>query len=138
MSGIWQSYANDNNPVPQAPNSATNDIGDLSKWNYTINLQAIDPIQHGVKSSTIGNGSRETGWKWLFKTILGRITNFMLVLIPLIAAVSLIIAGYFYIFSFADGDFPNKAKIIIKYNLLAMTVAFLSWVIISVIANFFD
>lgn len=58
----------------------------------------------------------------------------MLMIIPILGAISLIIAGYFYIFSFADEENTTKAKTIIKYNLLAIVVAFGSWVIISTIA----
>lgn len=112
---------------------------DFGSGSFQIDLSQLDPIDHGVKTSdSVNNRPAQTGWKGLFLGIMNSISNLLLTIIPLLAGVALIIAGYFYIFSFSDGDFAGRAKNIIKYNLIAILVAFLSWVIISVIASFFS
>jgi VIT1/CCC1 family predicted Fe2+/Mn2+ transporter len=58
-------------------------------------------------------------------------------MIPISAVVSLMIAGYFYIFSAGDSEKANKAKTIIKWNIVAMFVAFLSYTIVQIVASFF-
>jgi VIT1/CCC1 family predicted Fe2+/Mn2+ transporter len=58
-------------------------------------------------------------------------------MIPIFAALSLLIAGYFYIFSAGDSEKANKAKAIIKWNIIAILVAFLSYGIVKIIASFF-
>lgn len=112
---------------------------DFGSGSFRIDLSQLDPIDHGVKTSdSANNRPAQTGWKGLFLGIMNSISNLLLTIIPLLAGVALIIAGYFYIFSFSDGEFVGRAKNIIKYNLIAILVAFLSWVIISVIASFFS
>lgn len=56
-------------------------------------------------------------------------------MIPTIAAVALIIAGYFYIFSPAHSESVTKAKGIIKFNLIAILVAFFSYSLVQLIVN---
>jgi VIT1/CCC1 family predicted Fe2+/Mn2+ transporter len=51
--------------------------------------------------------------------------------------VSLLVAGYYYIFSAGDSEKANKAKTIIKWNIIAILVAFLSYGIVSIVASFF-
>ncbi|MBC7503523.1 hypothetical protein H7169_00970 [Candidatus Gracilibacteria bacterium] len=69
--------------------------------------------------------------------ILGNITDILLFMIPIIAAVSILIAGYFYIFSAGDSEKSGRAKTIIKWNIVAMLVAFLSYGIVKIVASFF-
>jgi hypothetical protein len=69
--------------------------------------------------------------------ILGNITDVLLFMIPIIAAVSILIAGYFYIFSAGDSQKTDRAKTIIKWNIVAMLVAFLSYGIVRIVASFF-
>lgn len=63
-----------------------------------------------------------------------QITNLLLFIIPLVAGVSLLIAGYYYILSGGDSEKATKAKTIIKWNIIALLVAFLSYAIINIIA----
>lgn len=48
------------------------------------------------------------------------------------------IAGYFYIFSAGDSEKAWRAKTIIKWNIVAILVAFLSYGIVSIVASFFN
>lgn len=57
-------------------------------------------------------------------------------IMPLLAGVAFVIAGYMYIFSYASDENVTRAKTIIKYNIIALAVAFLSAAIISVVASF--
>jgi hypothetical protein len=54
-----------------------------------------------------------------------------------IAVISLLVAGYFYIFSAGDSEKTTKAKTIIKWNIIAFFVAFLSYGIVQIIAKLF-
>ncbi len=59
-------------------------------------------------------------------------------MIPIIAIVSVLIAGYYYIFSAGDSEKAGQAKNIIKWNLIAIIVAFMSWSMIQLIASLFS
>ena len=48
----------------------------------------------------------------------------------------MIIAGYYYILSSGDSEKASQAKIIIKWNLVAILVALFSYTIISLAAGF--
>lgn len=56
---------------------------------------------------------------------------------PIIAAISMMIAGYFYIFSAGDSEKTGRAKVIIKWNIVALLVAFFSWSLVQIIALLF-
>jgi hypothetical protein len=66
------------------------------------------------------------------------VTDILLFMIPIFAAVSLMIAGYFYIFSAGDSEKTGRAKTIIKWNIVAILVAFLSYGIVQIVASFFN
>lgn len=59
-------------------------------------------------------------------------------MIPVIAIISVLIAGYFYIFSAGDVEKTDQAKKIIKWNIIAIIIALMSWSIIKIIASFFS
>ena len=59
--------------------------------NFTISLSDLDPVN--ADSGDIPAGSSAV------TALLNKIATFLLFLIPMIAAVSLVIAGYFYILS---------------------------------------
>lgn len=117
--GIFSVYAQDN----------FNDIG------FTVDLWKMDPL--GWSHSWSDNGDAPRGIS-AFSTILSRITDILLIVIPLLAAVSLLIAGYYYIFSAWDSEKVGRAKTIIKWNIVALFVAFLSYWIVSIVASFFN
>lgn len=104
----------------------------VTSTDFFVDLANMDPL-----------GNSHGGWAWgvgidAFKGILENITNILLFMIPIIAAVSLLIAGYFYIFSAWDSEKASKAKMIIKWNIVAILVAFFSYTIIAIIASFFN
>ncbi len=82
-------------------------------------------------------GTSERG-VWAFSYILGKITDILLFAIPMLAGISLLIAGYIYIFSAGDSEKATKAKMIIKWNIVALFVGFLSYGIVSIVASFFN
>ena len=57
---------------------------------------------------------------------------------PIIAAVSIMIAGYYYILSSGDSEKATQAKTIIKWNLVAILVALFSYAIIQLLATLLD
>lgn len=105
---------------------------DFTSSGFTINLSSIDPIRNDANVSP--NGAKGIDG---FKTIMKYVSNFLLTMIPLLAGVSIIIAGYYFIFSGGEGDRVSKGKNIIKFNIIAIIVAFMSWSIIYMISTFF-
>lgn len=97
--------------------------------NFTINVAELDPI----RSQSVGG----QGWVGAFRSMLQSIGRVILTMVmPLLAGVAFVIAGYMYIFSYASDENVTRAKTIIKYNIIALAVAFLSAAIISVVASF--
>lgn len=121
---IWAILLGDINAL-----AAPTDENNLTSTGFKIDLGAIDPINDRSNQWSVPKG------KEAFMSILKILSNALLSFIPLIAAVSFIIAGYFYILSFSDTEKIQSAKNIIKYNIIAIFVAFLSWGIIQLIVN---
>ena len=104
---------------------------DVTSQSFMVNLSNMDPL--GAWRTTWG-----TQWIWAFTSVLGKVTDILLFMIPIFAAVSLMIAGYFYIFSAGDSEKAWRAKTIIKWNIVAILVAFLSYGIVRIVASFFS
>ncbi len=94
-------------------------------------MDELNPLGSG------GGASAKSGQEALH-AIITNISDILLMSIPLIAGIALIIAGYFFIFSGGDSEKISKGKTIIKWNLIAIFVAFLSYALVSIIANFFS
>lgn len=105
--------------------------GDMTTVGFTIPLNELDPLI-GSKS-----GSSATGIDSLFY-LLEAFSRLLLMMIPVIAIVSVLIAGYYYIFSAWDAEKAGRAKTIIKWNIIAIIIALLSWSIIQFIASIFS
>lgn len=120
---------------------ATSVQTDLTSSGFRMQLSEFDPIKKETPKTADNQTTTKPqpgDWKGLIKSFLEKISNLFLLTIPIIASISLIIAGYFYIFSFANDEYVTKAKTIITYNFIAILVAFGSWVIISTLAGFFS
>jgi hypothetical protein len=111
---------------------AADSTTDVTSQNFIVNLGNMDPL--GGTSGRTSPGGGITA----FTTVIGKITDILLFMIPIFAAVSLMIAGYFYIFSAGDSEKAGRAKTIIKWNIVAMLVAFLSYGIVKIVASFFN
>lgn len=106
-----------------------------SQSDFTSEQFRVDTSKMSVIQSTSSDKWPE--WFAAFERILNAISELLLMLIPILAGVSLIIAGYFFIFSGGEGDKVTKGKNIITFNLIAIIVAFMSWGIIYLIGTFF-
>ena len=106
-----------------------------SAW-FTVDLAAMDPLT-GSSPGNASIGTSKHGIEALFY-IIWNITNLLLFVIPMLAGISLLVAGYFYIFSAGDSEKVGRAKTIIKWNIVALFVAFLSYGIVSIVASFFN
>lgn len=107
-------------------NETVDNSRNMTSDEFIINLSELDPI----------NKSKSTPqWREALIQILKKVSDFLLMMIPIIAAVALIIAGYFYIFSPAHSESVTKAKGIIKFNLIAILVAFFSYSLVQLIVN---
>lgn len=107
-----------------------------NEWNITessfkLDLGCMDPVS---------NGDNNIKWQWgieVLKTLLANLSWLFLYIIPIIAALSFLVAGYFYIFSAGDSEKVGRAKTIIKWNIVAIFVSLLSYGIINFIAQIF-
>ena len=99
---------------------------DLTKPEFKICTSSMNPLQGNQnRSDLLGTAA--------FTYILGQIANILLFAIPLIAGISLIIAGYYYILSSGNTEKATQAKVIIKWNIVAMLVAFFSYALVSLV-----
>ncbi len=94
-----------------------------------VNLKNIDPV---------GSWNDITGGTVAATTLLWKIASLLLFIIPIIAWVSMVIAGYYYILSSGDSEKASQAKNIIKWNLVAILVALFSYTIIALAAGFLN
>jgi Type IV secretion system pilin len=101
----------------------------ITKSDFTINLKDIDPVW---------SGNSIVGWTSALTSLLSKIASLLLFAIPIVAAVSLIIAGYYYILSSGDSEKATQAKTIIKWNLVAIVVALFSYSIIILLSKMLD
>lgn len=113
-----------------------------SPW-FKIDTKLLDP----VKSERRDTGTDTNPWNQspspsaeadslgVLNTLLKKIAELLLFIMPVIAVISLIFAGYFYILSSGDSEKATKAKTIIKWNIVAILVALFSYVIINMIAS---
>ncbi|MBX9809464.1 hypothetical protein K2X92_03695 [Candidatus Gracilibacteria bacterium] len=104
----------------------------LNSQNFMVNIGALDPLGGNHESSPGASGPEA------FFSFIGGVTNILLVLIPILAGISLLIAGYIYIFSAGDSEKALRAKTIIKWNIVAIFVSLLSYAIIKTVASFFS
>lgn len=106
----------------------------LNSQNFMVNVNAFDPLggnhSWGVSASS---GPQE-----IFLSFIRKVTNILLILIPILAGISFVIAGYFYIFSAGDSEKAGRAKTIIKWNIIAIFIGFLSFLIVSIVSSFFN
>lgn len=65
--------------------------------------------------------------------VLGKIAELLLFAIPLIAGISFLVAGYYFIISSGNSEKATQAKVIIKWNLVAMAVAFFSYGLVNMV-----
>lgn len=101
---------------------------DFSTTNFTVDIAKMNPLGWSTPPPGID----------AFAQLIASISNVLLFMVPIIAAVSFLVAGYFYIFSAGDSEKAGKAKSIIKWNIIAIIIAFLSWWIVNIVASFFD
>ncbi len=104
---------------------------DVTSQSFMVSLSNMDPL--GAWRTTWG-----AQWIEAFTSVLSKVTDILLFMIPIFAAVSVMIAGYFYIFSAGDSEKAGRAKTIIKWNIVAILVAFLSYGIVRIVASFFS
>ncbi len=103
--------------------------GDLTSSEYRICTDGWSPMSTDLDPT----GKSPKG---VVKMMLEFISKVLLYIIPTLAGVSGIIAGYYYIFSSGDSENTSRAKTIIKYNIIAIVVALASYSIILLITTF--
>jgi hypothetical protein len=101
------------------------DINDITSPDYRIPLWKIDPVRN---DGDVPSGAEAA------TSLLMKIADLLLFAMPLIAAISLIIAWYYYILSSGDSEKANKAKTIIKWNIVAILVASFSYAIVKLLS----
>ena len=103
---------------------------DITKPGYMIELKKLDPVGRSHASDP----SKYSG-KLAATFLLGKLASMLLFIIPIIAGIAFIVAGYYYILSGGDSEKASQAKTIIKWNLIAIIVALFSYSLIYVIAS---
>lgn len=103
----------------------------LTSSDFTINTNELNPVASPSNSSTYSGEEA-------FVVILKNVSDILLFAIPMLAGIAFIIAGYFFIFSWGDSEKISKGKTIIKWNLVALFVAFFSYALVKIIAQIFS
>ena len=103
---------------------------DITDPGFLIDLSQIDPVNQGAAPITGGSSA--------ITMLLKKIGDFLLFLVPVIAGVALIVAGYFYILSSGDTEKASRAKNIMKWNAIGIVLALSSYAIIAIIASILD
>lgn len=103
---------------------------DMTSESFCIDVGGISPVDNGGGANVSGS--------WALLKFLESLSNLLLVLVPMLAWVSGIVAGYYYIFSSGSSEKSWLAKNIIKYNIIAIFVALGSYGIIALVASFLN
>lgn len=98
---------------------------DITKTDFMIDLTNLDPLTSG-NTIAVGRGA--------VTEILAKLADVLLFIMPLVAAASLIIAGYYYILSAWDTEKATQSKKIIQWNAVAISVALFSYAIIKLVS----
>jgi hypothetical protein len=119
-----------------------NNASVITQSDFKLDISCMDPLNEGDSIKE----KRDKDWniiqtsKWwitVLTTLLWSLTDLFLFIIPIIAAISFLVAGYFYIFSAGDSEKVGRAKTIIKWNVIAIFVALFSYWIITLVASLF-
>ena len=102
---------------------------DITKPDFRINLQNMNPVQASQANSSTPTGRSAA----LF--LLDKFAGLLLVILPIIAGISFIIAGYYYVLSGGDSEKASQAKTIIKWNIIAIIVALFSYALVKMVST---
>lgn len=106
------------------PVQAAGGSSDFTSTEFTIETSKISPLK---VSGDPTNSDDAALW------ILNKLSYLLLMLIPIIAGISGVIAWYFFVFSGWDSEKIHKAKNIISINIVAILIALLSYSIINAV-----
>lgn len=98
---------------------------DLTSPEFRVDLIKMDPMHTEYLD--------DSQWIGALRFILGKVADILLFVLPILAGVSLMVAGYYYIFSSGDTEKASQAKTIIKWNIVALLVWFLSYAMVSMV-----
>ena len=102
---------------------------DITKPGFKIDLQKMNPVQASQANSSTPTGKSAA----LF--LLDKFAGLLLVILPIIAGISFIIAGYYYVLSGGDSEKASQAKTIIKWNIIAIIVALFSYALVKMVST---
>lgn len=102
---------------------------DITKPDFRINLQNMNPVQASQANSSTPTGRSAA----LF--LLDKFAGLLLVILPIIAGISFIIAGYYYVLSGGDSEKASQAKTIIKWNIIAIIIALFSYALVKMVST---
>ncbi len=102
---------------------------DITKPDFRINLQNMNPVQASQANSSTPTGKSAA----LF--LLDKFAGLLLVILPIIAGISFIIAGYYYVLSGGDSEKASQAKTIIKWNIIAIIIALFSYALVKMVST---
>lgn len=102
----------------------------ITSMDFQVNTCAFDIL--GTATCTNGGTGGPSG-VWALFLLLGKFSTLLLTLIPILAVVGFLVAGYYYIISGGSSEKATQAKTIIKWNIIAMLVGFFSFAIIKLV-----
>lgn len=102
---------------------------DLTSPGFKVDLSKLDPVHPWDV-----NGSN-LQWTWALVYLLWKVAELLLFAIPILAGIAFLVAGYYFILASGNSEKATQAKMIIKWNLIAMLVAFLSYWLVKIVLS---
>lgn len=99
---------------------------DIKKSDYMINVSDLNPWE--ANTSTVASSPKD-----IISSILEKITQMLLIVIPALASIFIVVWGIKMITSGWDSSKISSAKNIITYNIIAVVISLLSYSIIQLI-----
>ena len=94
------------------------------------------PISSGLNMlpgpRDFGGESSTEGTKYLREELLPKVSNFLLIVIFMLASAAFVLAGVIYIFGFGDTTLNTRAKGILLWSVIGVGVAALSWAFVRI------
>lgn len=102
------------------------DSNDMKSKDYMINVSDLSPAEKNASNTA-------TSPKDIINSILEKITQMLLIIIPSLASIFIVVWGIKMITSWWDSSKISSAKNIITYNIIAIVISLLSYSIIQLI-----
>ncbi len=107
------------------------DAQDMASSSFMVKTGCMDPMHPADCDGS--SAPHAISGRVAFEFILEKVSMILLRIVPIIAGISFMVAGYYYVLSAGDTEKVNQAKTIIKWNIVAILVAFLSLTMVTIV-----